>query len=340
MSKQASKTAIGGFVLIAIGLLIVGVIAFGGGKFLKKTSEYVLFFEGSVKGLNVGAPVVFRGVQIGSVKNIVLRANLRTLTAKIPVVIEVVRGRVEVEEQIGTLHENLQKLIDVGLRAELSMESLVTGQMMVELDFKPDTPVRLVGGETGYLEIPTVVSALDRFAQSLQKLPIEELFNKIMGAVEGISKVVNAPELMAGVKSLNLAMDDARKLLNDVDAQIEPLANTATTTMNDFGTLAKDVDKQVDPLAKEATGALRDYRKLSRNLNAKVTPLSKSALAALDAARSALKSIDGLVGKDSATRADLDTTLKELAAAARSIRVLADYLQQHPDALIKGKGYR
>jgi paraquat-inducible protein B len=69
-------------------------------------------------------------------------------------------------------------------------------------------------------------------------------------------------------------------------------------------------------------------------------PLSKSAIAALDAARSALKSIDGLVGKDSATRADLDTTLKELAGAARSLRVLADYLEQHPDALLKGKGYR
>jgi paraquat-inducible protein B len=339
MSKQVSKTAIGGFVLAAIGLLIVSIIAFGGGKFLKKTDKYVLFFESSVKGLSVGATVIFRGVRVGSVTSIVLRSNLRTLVATIPVVIEIERDKIEIEEEVGSLYENRQRLIERGLRAELSLESLVTGQMMVELDFKPDTPIKLVGAETKYPEIPTVVSALDRLAQSIQNLPIEELFNKIMGAVEGISKVVNSPDLMAAVQSLNLAVNDARKLLQDVDAQVEPLANTATRTMNDFGTLAKDVDQQVDPLAKEATGTLRAYRKLARDVDAKVDPLSKSAIAAMKAAESAIKSIDDLVGKDSPTVADLDTTLQELSEAARSLRILADYLEQHPDAIIKGKGY-
>jgi paraquat-inducible protein B len=339
MSKQVSKTAIGGFVLAAIGLLIVSIIAFGGGKFLKKTDKYVLFFESSVKGLSVGATVIFRGVRVGSVTSIVLRSNLRTLVATIPVVIEIERDKIEIEEEVGSLYENRQRLIERGLRAELSLESLVTGQMMVELDFKPDTPIKLVGAETKYPEIPTVVSALDRLAQSIQNLPIEELFNKIMGAVEGISKVVNSPDLMAAVQSLNLAVNDARKLLQDVDAQVEPLANTAIRTMNDFGTLAKDVDQQVDPLAKEATGTLRAYRKLARDVDAKVDPLSKSAIAAMKAAESAIKSIDDLVGKDSPTVADLDTTLQELSEAARSLRILADYLEQHPDAIIKGKGY-
>jgi paraquat-inducible protein B len=339
MSKQVSKTAIGGFVLAAIGLLIVSIIAFGGGKFLKKTDKYVLFFESSVKGLSVGATVIFRGVRVGSVTSIVLRSNLRTVGATIPVVIEIERDKIEIEEEVGSLYENRQRLIERGLRAELSLESLVTGQMMVELDFKPDTPIKLVGAETKYPEIPTVVSALDRLAQSIQNLPIEELFNKIMGAVEGISKVVNSPDLMAAVQSLNLAVNDARKLLQDVDAQVEPLANTATRTMNDFGTLAKDVDQQVDPLAKEATGTLRAYRKLARDVDAKVDPLSKSAIAAMKAAESAIKSIDDLVGKDSPTVADLDTTLQELSEAARSLRILADYLEQHPDAIIKGKGY-
>ena len=128
-------------------------------------------------------------------------------------------------------------------------------------------------------------------------------------------------------------------VLQDVDAQIEPLANTATRTINDFGTLARDVDKEVEPLASEAKGTMREYRKLGRNVNAKVTPLSKSALEALDTARSALNSIDGLVGKKSPTRADLDSALQELAGAARSLRLLADYLEKHPDAIIKGKGY-
>ena len=89
MAKQVSKTVIGGFVISAIVLLVIGIVIFGGGKFFTKTFKYVLFFDRSIKGLNVGAPVVFRGVEIGSVNSVAIRADAETLKVDIPVVIEV-----------------------------------------------------------------------------------------------------------------------------------------------------------------------------------------------------------------------------------------------------------
>jgi paraquat-inducible protein B len=100
-----------------------------------------------------------------------------------------------------------------------------------------------------------------------------------------------------------------------------------------------DADLELKSLTGKAKTTLDDYGKLARHVDAKVDSLSNSAIAAMDAAKSAIKSIDGLVGEDSPTRADLDTTLQELSGAARSLRILADYLEQHPDAIIKGKGY-
>ena len=80
MSKKVSKTAIGAFVLGAIVLLVAGVLVLGAGKFFTKEHVYVTYFDGSVKGLNVGSPVMFRGVKVGEVKDITLIADPATGT--------------------------------------------------------------------------------------------------------------------------------------------------------------------------------------------------------------------------------------------------------------------
>ena len=117
MAKQASKTAIGGFVISAMALLIIGVIVFGGEKYFKKRIKYVLFFEGAVNGLNVGAPVVFRGVKIGSVESVVLRADAETMAMAIPVVIGVDPDQVEVKgKKAKQYRHRLNELIENGLK--------------------------------------------------------------------------------------------------------------------------------------------------------------------------------------------------------------------------------
>jgi paraquat-inducible protein B len=366
MSKPASKTLIGGFVVGAIALVVAGVLIFGSGKFLRETSKFVMYFDGSVKGLNAGSPVVFRGVKIGEVTDIQLRYNPADLSLTIPVFIEVEPGRFRAHDGppakgvsshryldllLERVHgrpdpeKQIRLLIERGLRARLQMQSLVTGQLMVELDFHPDKPVKLVGGDTEYPEIPTIPSPLEELSKTIEEAPVKEIFKKLLSAVEGIEGIVNSPEVKETFRSLHLALEDARKLVQNVDGRVEPLSSSIEKTLGDTRKLMRNVNAQVRPLASDIKKAVGEYGKLARNVDGQIQPLASSietaleeARAALEQGRKALAAAEIHLGEDSPLMYELDNTLREVGGAARSIRLLADYLKRHPEALLKGKG--
>ena len=190
MAKQASKTVIGVFVVGSIAMLIAAVIIFGSGDLFKKRIKFVMFFEDSVKGLAVGAPVIWRGVQVGSVSSIVLQANPKKLTIDVPVVIEFDPDRIEIEgKRSHDPSAELKRLIDKGLRARMAIQSFVTGSSMIEIDFLPDTPVRLTGLEKEYPEIPTVRSAMTKLTSKLENLPIEKIVGRLDNILETIRQL-------------------------------------------------------------------------------------------------------------------------------------------------------
>src|SRR5512135_3750728 len=137
MAKQASRMMIGGFVVLAVIIMAASLVVFGSGKFFKKTNKYVLYFDESVKGLNVGAPVLFQGVPVGSVTGIILEADLANMKTQIPVIIEIEPDRWKVRTGERHYREVAAKLIEMGLRAQLVMQSFITGQLMIQLDFYP-----------------------------------------------------------------------------------------------------------------------------------------------------------------------------------------------------------
>jgi len=321
MSKQANKTMIGAFVVGAVALVVAGVLAFGSGKFLKERHPFVLFFEGSVRGLDVGASVDFRGVKIGRVTDIVLRSDPAKMSLEIPVYIEIEPERfTRIGEVKRDPEESMRLLIDKGLRAQLEMQSLVTGKLMVELDFHPDKPARLHEIDPDYIEIPTISSDLAELAQRIEKAPIEEILEKLHSAVSGIEKVVNSPEIMQSVRSLNDALEDVEKLVENIDSHVDPLATAAEETVRDTQKLVRHVDGRVGRLSASAEGAI------------------KAAAVAIEQAEDTLKSVENSAGDDSSLYYELNKTLGELSGAARSIRLLADYLNQHPESLLRGKG--
>lgn len=137
MSKEANKTLIGAFVVGAVFLLVAAVLIFGSGKFFRKTYKAVMFFEGSIKGLNVGSPVMFRGVKVGTVTDINLILYAKDLSMRTTVIAEFDPERwTLVGGERGDV-KRLQLVIDRGLRAQLQMQSFVTGQLMIALDFFP-----------------------------------------------------------------------------------------------------------------------------------------------------------------------------------------------------------
>src|SRR5499427_5790184 len=205
MGSRINPTTIGAFVVSSIVLVISGLFLFGGGKFFQERLPYVLFFESSVEGLNVGAPVIFRGVQVGQVTEISAIADPQTFDIRIKVKIEIVRGSVKVDDKSQRFidpHQAIEGLIRKGARATLRMQSFVTGALYVAIDFFPDTPVRLLGLDPTVPELPTIPSAMDQLKSSveqamadLRKLPLETIFAEILAMIKRVNALLEAPEV-------------------------------------------------------------------------------------------------------------------------------------------------
>lgn len=328
MSRQASPALIGGFVVGAVALVVAAVLIFGGGDFLARKKFYVLFFDGSVKGLNVGAPVKFRGVNIGAVTDVGVLCDARDLSFHVRVVIETEPERIQgigsAKELRRTLalHESeniLGMLVEQGLRAQLQLQSLVTGQLFVQLDLYPDTPVHYTGLAAEYPEIPTIPSGLEELSRSLEQVPFDRVVERLMHIAEGVERLVNAPELAGSIRALE-------------------------GTLNAVQGAAKSADAQVTALVADLRQTLGEARALLRNIDGQVAPLSRKTQEAAEAARGALVRAEGAfatlgeaTADDSALRRQLQTTLEEMSSAARSIRILGETLEARPDALLRGK---
>jgi paraquat-inducible protein B len=331
MSAKANKTMIGVFVLGAMALALGAIVALGSGTFFTKTYRCIMFFPNSVGGLEVGAPVVFRGVPIGSVKEISIEADPSHLKFYIPVVVEILGGKIKLTGKPGEKDKSLvdarkdnpgnllAQLVDKGLRAQLVTQSFVTGQLAVSLDLMPDTPVRLVG-HSDLAEIPTVPSTFEKLTETIKQLPLQELVDRLIGAVTGIETLVNSPQLKALPGKIDTALNTGNTLLQDIRDKVGPLAKNLDEAITSFGELAKHLDTRSEGLSSAA----------------------KTTLGSLDTtlkdSRSAINNFQKIVNSNSPTVTDLNRALAEIANAARAIREFANFLERHPEALIQGKG--
>jgi len=361
MGSKINPTTIGAFVVGAIVLLIAGVLLFGGGTFFQEKNAYVLFFESSVEGLNVGAPVVFRGVQVGQVTAISALADPQTYDIRIRVQIEIVRGVVKVGEENQRFKDQSQaveRLIQRGARASLRMQSFVTGLLYVALDFFPDTPIRLLGLDPKVPEVPTIPSDMDQLKSTLQqgmaelkKLPLEAVVAEVLTVLKRANTLLETPELQQALVALAAVMTDARQLLATADTQVGALgpklagtAEIAARTLLDAQKLLRDVDGQVAPLAGGAKETLTSAKEALTAARSALGQAQKSLGTLTDAATPVLKQADktlvgttALTGPDSAVLRDLTQTLKAFEEAARALRTLANMLERNPETLIRGK---
>jgi paraquat-inducible protein B len=315
MSKPASKTLIGVFVLGALVLAVIALVIFGSGKFFERRITYVMYFDGSVKGLNIGSPVVFRGVKIGSVKDIELKADMKDFKLVIPVYVQVEPQKVTIMQGAPAHGQYIEELVKKGLRAQLEMQSIVTGQLMINVDFYPDKPARFIGLDTKYPEIPTVPSPLDEMLKTAQELPLKELFDRLLKSIAGIEKIANSPQMTASLDSLSESLKEARKILTKVDQEIGPMMASLKETSSSFKAIA---DK-------------------SEGVPASVEKTLATAQDALKQAEKTFISVQNLASNNSVLVYQVDNALEEVSRASRSVRSLSDYLYRHPESLISGK---
>jgi paraquat-inducible protein B len=312
MSKQASKTLIGAFVVGALTLVVIGVLLFGSGHFFSESKTYVLFFGGTVKGLNVGAPVSFRGVKIGQVSAIKARFNPRDYAMIIAVYIKTTPGwltSMGEEKPLNKILPNferekiLQELVaKKGLRAQLQLQSLVTGLLEIEFDFYPDSPIALLGLEPNVPELPTIPSDMEKLQATVsnaiakfEKFPIEEFTKRLMEISAGLSRFINSPQLEETVSSLN-------------------------ETLKTLQSFVRNLNNQVNPMSANIQESL------------------KAAKGALEQAQKTLENAQRITSENSALRFQILEMTEQVSSAARSLRVMTDYFEQHPEAVIRGKG--
>jgi len=331
MAKPANKTMIGLFVVGAIALAVAAVAIFGSGKFLEKRPIFVMYFSGSVNGLTVGSPVLLRGVQIGEVTDISILFEPKTLSFIIPVHVEFNPESVE----SGSEHLKLMKsgnypyfkrMVAKGLKAQLRLKSIITGQLYIDVGFHPEMPTQYVGLDKRYPELPTMPSPTEVLMATLERIPISEIANRLLKTTEGIESFVNSPDIKESMKNLNLSLKEITELVNGIEAEIGPTA----ANLRDTSTAARGAFAQAEKTLSFKEG---EPSKIAGGLQETLARVNKT----LDDVRSTLASYNQIADKNANIGYDLSKTLKELDATARSIRSLADYLDRHPEALVKGK---
>ncbi len=354
MARRANPKVVGSFVLGAVALVVAGVAVFGTGEFFTQKQRYVLFFQGSVRGLTLGAPVVFRGVRIGSVSRIEALIDGSDLSVRIPVYIDVLPDTVDeinippdVMEQLETTAPDgapriVEILVEQGMRGQLGLQSFVTGQKFIGLDFHPGTEIRYAGVDVGVPEIPTIPSAFEQLEASIEgllrqfrDLPLKELVEvlirdgeKLEGTLEAITKLAQTVEAEVEplAKSVTATSDEARKVLVVAGQRLRLQEGEV---LHNFNKTLTSADRFITALDRDLSKNADDVEQLIDNANG-----------ALSQAELLLRTVNRDLGPQSPIRFEVLTTLRELRTAATSIRILAEFLQRNPNALLSGKRAR
>lgn len=342
MTRRASTTIIGLFIVGAAILAIGAALLFSSGL-LRDKSRFVMFFSGSVKGLSVGAPVNFRGVKIGTVTDIRLLLDPDTERVQIPVYVELDPERMTLvsgEEMTEQKKSRMSDMIKQGLRAQLQMQSLLTGQLAIQLDLYPDKPANLIGASENITEIPTIPTPLQEFTRKLEDFPIDVLLHNLASATQGIEKLVNGPELPQAIKQFE-------QTLRDYSALSEKYAILAQRLDQRSGAVSTDLNATLNELRTtlQATqGLIGSGEKLISNsddlvlqLRLNADRLTSSTEDTLNVIKNTANNTNALVSTDTQLQYQLIKTLEEVASSARALRILANTLEQNPEALIQGK---
>jgi paraquat-inducible protein B len=221
MNRKVDKTAVGLFVVGGMVLLMIGIVVFGSGLLFKRTNKFVLYFDGSVKGLSIGAPVMFRGVSIGSVKDISLIYDAKAGTIMLPVIVDIEQGRIEGAPSFGKSGGS-REMIELGLRGKLEVQNFLTGQLMISFDFYPDKSAKLRGILNQYPELPTLPISPDIF-ELMNDIPIKEIAKNLEATVKGLDRLVNSNDLQNTFQETQEAMRSVRLLTEYLEQHPEAI---------------------------------------------------------------------------------------------------------------------
>lgn len=341
MSKPVSKTAIGAFVVGACLIVAAMIIIMAAGTLFSKKHYCVSFFKGSVQGLSVGAPVKFRGVEIGAVTKIMLTYTMveqngkKTRQVSIPVFYEIYDQQVGSTEVSSEEFEKVfEHMVRNGLRAQMQMQSIITGQYFIQLDFYPDdNPVYVYSSMPGKpegledaLEVPAVTTGLAKLSQTIDKLPLEDMLNRLDDSLVGLQNIMNS--------------DSTRELVDKLGPMASSLNNAIATLEKELGPTLQAVTGAAHGLennTKQLEAVFGDVRKVLVNVDRSVQNLSSDLKDSLISLQDTSREVSAFAAGESPLSHQLTDTLKDLRQLSFNLNALIDTLEENPSALVWGK---
>ncbi len=321
MSKKFNPTSIGLFIVIGVAIGVAGLITFSSVRLFSKSITCILYFDSSLNGLNVGAPVKYRGVRIGTVQRVMIHFNQATNDWTMPVIIEIQDDLLKERLQgtrLFTDKTTFERVVKRGLRGSLEAESMVTGVLYVNLDVVPDAPDPVFHQlEPMYVEIPTRQTGIQELLSNLAHVDFAGLEQKISALAVRIDNTLGSikmGEMSEGITNLVASLNRVA-----TSPQITNTLIAVQTTLAEYKKLAENLNSKVDPLADGMTNTLAQA-----NLT-------------LIQLRNSVQDLGNTLSPDSPLRNDLSQALEQLAGAAQSISALTEFLQRHPNALLTGR---
>ena len=302
MSEKSQYATTGAFVVGAL-LIFVAVVLYLLGSGFGQRESFVMVFNAAAKGLSAGAPVALRGVQIGQVTDV--DVVLDTKTADVLVVVKAEIDETSIYYEGDPNAVDTEDLIKRGLRAQLNMQSLVTGLLYIEMDFHPDTPVKHYNLNSELPQFPTVPTNFERLTMQLQKLDIDKMATRIETISDSIDKLVSSEEMQQLPVNMNETLDSLQGLSEKMQTQ---LASSGP---------------RLDAMLDETTTTIASTGSQLNN--------------AVQSFENSMQSLEELVSSDSTTVYQMNEALNEVSRASRSLRLLTTTLERQPESLIRGR---
>jgi paraquat-inducible protein B len=312
ISKSAS---VGGFVLGGIALGVIAILLFGSFRLFASKLRVVVFFDDSVAGLAVGAPVTLRGVKVGTVQSMKVYLKLPELVPVIPIYLDIEPDMVSWTN--GVLRADagdVERAVKAGLRAQLSTQSLVTGQLSINLDFHPDAPAKSPVTAGDAPEIPSIPSDLQHIKDQIADLRLPELAERARIALVGIDQVVG-----------------------ELKGKVGPLADSILQTADAARTTLETATDAVKHVQLDASHALGDIDQLAISAQGQVATTGKQMEDVLTGAKRTVDSLNDMTQDRAPFRTGLESTIRDLAAGAASLRNFSKELERKPSTLLLGR---
>ncbi|HSC69631.1 MAG TPA: MlaD family protein [Cellvibrio sp.] len=312
--KKNPSFIIGAFIVGATLLTFTLLIFFSGGNVFTDKERVIMYFDSSVQGLIVGAPVKLKGVVVGEITDIRIHFQNEEPLILTAVSAELVMKRIH-KKGAAVTDEFFDEAIKNGLRAQLNYQSFLTGLLYVELDFSPSSPMKLYRLQDSWIELPTVATPFEEISKTIQELNLKGVVKNIDGLIVEARNIVASGQIQQTLTSVDTAANSVAATSENLNKEILQFGSTR----KQLDAWLAELNKQTPEIAKQVNTNLVELQKTLVQLN-------KTA-----------DTITNTFAEDTPLVNQLNTTLKDVSRSAKAVRSLSETLEQQPEALLRGK---